>query len=67
MYYVRAWGGALTPSIVYGVDTCTLQICLVEDDPNVLMRAKKAALELGCTSYAQPDIWLDQYVSVMGR
>jgi hypothetical protein len=42
-----------------------MKVCIIEDDPNVLMRANHAALANGCTIYAQPELFPDQYVSIV--
>ena len=41
------------------------RLCLLEDDPNVLMRAKSCALEAGCSLYSEPELGADVYACVL--
>mmetsp|Transcript_19323 Transcript_19323/g.37317 ORF Transcript_19323/g.37317 Transcript_19323/m.37317 type:complete len:949 (-) Transcript_19323:160-3006(-) len=43
------------------------KLCLIEDDPNILLRAKKAALEGGCAIVAQPELLQDHYVCILTK
>ena len=40
---------------------------LIEDDPNILLRAKKAALAAGCAIYAQPELLPDHFVCILTK
>ena len=41
------------------------KLCLIEEDPNVLLRAKKSAMAAGCTLVAQPELLPDHFVSIL--